>query len=193
MNIRTSTYGLLKLLTALLLLPMASACSLVTDDYDNIENQPEARYINLTIAVSNGLDNMTRAANDKPTAGENGDGREAGFMRENAITGITLILYQDDNGINGSDETMLDLVKYYKVERTGTPQTDTDLGKSKVDEAYYTTGNQKLNEGEVDFSKLYHAIVKERNNYVKKDKPKTAIFDLSFCVHHDGPPESGRL
>lgn len=161
MNIRISTYGLLKLLTALLLLPMASACSLVTDDYDNIENQPEARYINLTIAVSNGLDNMTRAADDKPTAGENGDGREAGFLRENAVTGITLILYQDVNGINGDPTTQLDLVKYYRVERMGTSLTvdGSNLGNSKEVEAYYTTGNQKLNEGEVNFSKSYHAIV----------------------------------
>ena len=35
MNIRTLTYGLLKLLTALLLLPFATACSWVTDDYDD--------------------------------------------------------------------------------------------------------------------------------------------------------------
>lgn len=161
MIIRTSTYSLLKLLTALLLLPIASACSLVTDDLDNIENQPEANYINLTIAVSNGVDNMTRAEGDIPTAGENGDGREAGFQRENAVTGITLILYRDDDGINGDPTTRLDLVKYYRVERIGTPLTanGSNLGKSKVIEAYYSTGNQKLNKDEVVFSESYHAIV----------------------------------
>lgn len=188
MNIRTSTYGLLKLLTALLLLPMASACSLVTDDYDNIENQSEASYINLTIAVSNGHDNSTRAEGDKPTAGENGDGREAGFLRENAVSGITLILYQDANGINGSDDTTLDLVKYYKVERTGTPRTadGTDLRKSKVVEAYYTTGNQKLNEGEVDFSKSYHAIVIANADLRGKVTTLGQVRDYRFNTLYDG-------
>lgn len=161
MNIRTSTYGLLKLLTALLLLPMASACSLVTDDIDIIDNQSEARYINLTIAVGNGHDNSTRAEGDRPTAGENGDGREVGFLRENAVSGITLILYRDANGINGSADTPIDLIKYYSVERIGNPLSanGSNLGKSKVVEAFYTTGNQKLNKGEVDFSNSYHAIV----------------------------------
>lgn len=161
MNIRISTYGLLKLLTAIMLLPFIVACNLVTDDFDSEDTPIEANYINLTIAVSHGVDNATRAEGDIPTADENGDGREAGFLRENEVTGITLILYQDDNGIDGSDNTTLDLVKYYRVERIGTPLNadGSDLGKSKVVEAYYTTGNQLLNNSEVDFSKSYHAIV----------------------------------
>lgn len=192
MNIRTSTYGLLKLLTALLLLPMASACSLVTDDIDNIVNQSEASYINLTIAVSNGHDNSTRAEGDKPTAGENGDGREAGFLRENAVSGITLILYQDANGINGSDNTPLDLVKYYKVERTGETLTanGTDLGKSKVVEAYYTTGNQKLNEGDVDFSKSYHAIVIANADLRGKVTTLGQVRNYRFNTLYDGNESS---
>lgn len=184
MNIRTSTYGLLKLLTALLLLPMASACSLVTDDIDNIVNQSEASYINLTIAVSNGHDNSTRAEGDKPTAGENGDGREAGFLRENAVSGITLILYQDANGINGSDATTLDLVKYYKVERTGTPLTANGV------EAYYTTGNQKLNEGDVDFSKSYHAIVIANADLRGKVTTLGQVRDYRFNTLYDGNESS---
>ena len=192
MKIRTTTYGLLKLLTALLLLPMASACSLVTDDIDIIDNQSEARYINLTIAVGNGHDNSTRAEGDKLTAGENGDGREAGFLRENAVSGITLILYQDANGINGSDNTPLDLVKYYKVERTGETLTANgiDLGKSKVVEAYYTTGNQKLNEGDVDFSKSYHAIVIANADLRGKVTTLGQVRNYRFNTLYDGNESS---
>ena len=117
-------------------------------------------FINLTIGISNGRDVDTRAG-EVPTAGANGDGREAGFLRENAVTGITLILYQDNNGINGADATTLDFVNYYTVSRVGDPlpANGTDLGKSKVIEAYYTTGNQPLRKSDVDFTKSYHAIV----------------------------------
>lgn len=192
MNIRTSTYGLLKLLTALLLLPIVSACSLVTDDIDNIENQSEASYINLTIAVSNGRDNMTRAEGDIPTAGENGDGREAGFLRENAVTGITLILYRDADGINGSNDTPIDLIKYYSVERIGTtlPANGSNLGKSKVVEAYYTTGNQKLNKGEIDFSESYHAIVIANADLRGKVTTLGQVRDYKFNSLYSGSESS---
>lgn len=148
---------------ALMMLTLLNACSMdnATDSYEDIKTDNDAAtYINLNIIVSNGAKNMTRADNF-PTAGENGDGREAGFLRENAVTGVTLILYQDENGINGNDETKLDFVKYYPVERTGTTLTanGTDLGKGKVDETFYTTGNQRLNKKDIDITKSYHAII----------------------------------
>lgn len=81
--------------------PLLSSCY----SYDEpVEVNPEfvsekvASYINLTISVSNGVGQMTRAG-EIPAAGENGDGREAGFERENAITGITLMLFKDAAGV----------------------------------------------------------------------------------------------
>ena len=157
-------YIVAKTVLAVFGLSALMACSAVVDGEDVVkerETDSSNTFINLTIAVTDGVSSQTRGVDDKPTAGENGDGREAGFLRENAVTGITLILYRDDNGINGSDATTLDLVKYYTVSRTGTPLTadGTDLGKSKVVEAYYTTGNQPLRKDEVNYSAAYHAIV----------------------------------
>lgn len=149
------------LLTALCLSALVG-CSSVVDDENEVVGVPKGSttYINLTIGISNGRGDDTRAG-EVPTAGENGDGREAGFLRENAVTGITLILYQDNNGINGSDETPLNFVKYYPVSRVGDPlpANGSNLGKTKVIEAYYTTGNQQLQKNEIDYTKSYHAIV----------------------------------
>ena len=149
-------------IAALLCLPLLCACSAVTDGDDGLETGLEEdtrTFINLTIAVSGGIENATRAG-EKPTAGENGDGREAGFEHENAVTGITLLLYQDATGINTTANPDIDFIKYYPVTRTGTTETPgTQYGDVKTDEAYYTTGNQLLNKGELDISKSYHAIV----------------------------------
>ncbi len=153
---------LLNLLMAATILMGAVSCTTVTDKEDEskvIATKDLPTYINLTIAVSNGINNITRAG-EIPTAGENGDGREAGFERENAITGITLILYEDaaNKGINGADELPIKFVAYYPVTRTdrdeaGTPYT------TKQDEAFYTTGNQFVVKNTIDFTKSYYAIV----------------------------------
>ena len=132
---------------------MLTACSAVvdgdyaaTDESSNINNS----YINLAIAVTNGTDPSTRA--NEPKGGEDGDGREYGFDRENAITGITLILYQDAMGINTSDNPAIDFVAYYPVSRT-TTDADTRI------EATYETGNQLVPHNTIDFTKTYHAVV----------------------------------
>ncbi len=152
---------------ASLCLPLVSACSAVTDGEDGqreqtIESREPHTFINLTVAVSGGKQHTTRAG-EKPTAGENGDGREAGFEHENAVTGITLILYQDAVGINTTTDPStinLDYVKYFTVTRTGTTETPgSQYGDTKKDEAYYTTGNQLVQKGELDLAKQYHAIV----------------------------------
>jgi len=139
-------------------------------DCPNNENV-SASYINLTIAVSNGnIHNRTRAG-EMPTAGEDGDGREAGFERENAVTGITLILYQSDaNGINTTTDPTLDFVRYFPVTKVGnsaTPGSSYEAGSAHGKhadqiEAKYTTGPQLIGKyglTRIDFSKTYHAIV----------------------------------
>ena len=187
MNIRTTTYGLLKLLTALLLLPIASACSLVTDDIDNIENQSETRYINLTIAVNTGNQSHTRA----PLGGENGDGREAGFDRENQVTGITLILYEDETGINTTENPALSFVQYYPTtlesrdaagqKKTGT--NDHDADKSDLDEAVYTTGDQRVAPGALTFGKAYHAIVVANKDLTASLSTSSHLNDVKGLIY----------
>ena len=146
-------------------------------DCPNNENV-SASYINLTIAVSNGNDHGTRAGEDMmPLAGEDGNGREAGFERENAVTGITLILYRvnDNKGINtiitADNNPVLDFVRYYPVNRIGSSTASQgtayeagsgDGSHSSQIEAAYTTGPQPIGKQGVlslDMDATYHAIV----------------------------------
>ena len=129
---------------------LLAACSAMTEDYGEENTVPEVskRYINLAIAVTNN----TAVTRGTPLGGENGNGREAGFARENAIVGITLMLYQDANGINTSSNPVIDFVAFYPVTRT-TKDTDSRI------EATYETGNQLVPHNSIDFTKTYRAIV----------------------------------
>lgn len=120
-------------------------------------NNVAASYINLTIGVSNGEARGTRA--NTPSGGENGDGREAGFERENTVTGITLILYKSiAGGINTTTNPTLDFVRYFPVTTVGRDLQGTTYS-SKNEEAYYTTGDQPIGKPNLDFGATYHAIV----------------------------------
>lgn len=153
-------------------------------DCPNNENV-SASYINLTIAVSNGNTHNRTRAGEMPTAGEDGDGREAGFERENAVTGITLILYQSDaNGINTTTNPTLDFVRYFPVTKVGnsaTPGSSYEAGSAHGKhadqiEAKYTTGPQLIGKyglTRIDFSKTYHAIV-------------IANYDMTGTLKEDG-------
>lgn len=140
----------LRLIYIGLIAMLLTACTAVTDDVTDIE-VPEVskRYINLSIAVINNNSPVTRGT---PLGGEDGNGREAGFDRENAVTGITLILYQDANGINTSANPTIDFVAYY-------PVTSTTKDENNRIEATYQTGNQLVPPNAIDFTKPYRAIV----------------------------------
>lgn len=132
---------------AMTCLAMMSACR----DFESdrlVEQSVGDCYINIAIAVSGGTTH-TRA-DDKPLGGEDGNGREAGFERENTVTGITLILYQDDAGINTSDNPALDLVRYFHV-------SGREIGTDPI-EVTYTTGQQNIGRT-LDYTKSYRAIV----------------------------------
>ena len=160
MNIRR----LIHIFIAAACLAMMSACY----DYDKreIEEVNAANcYINLAISVSNGNEHSTRGDDDPaPAGGEDGNGREAGFERENTITGITLILYRTiipDDGINvdtDTDNPTLELVRYFPV-KLGNRDAQGTLYTSKTEEAYYTTGCQPLGKHSLNLSATYHAIV----------------------------------
>ena len=131
---------------------LLAACSAMTEDYGEENTVPEVskRYINLAIAVTNN----TAVTRSTPLGGENGNGRESGFLRENAIMGITLMLYQtsDVAGINTSTNPVIDFVAFYPVTRT-TKDANTRI------EATYETGNQLVPHNAIDFTKTYRAIV----------------------------------
>ena len=153
---------------------LLTACQFEDDQQCPDNNKVGASYINLTIAVSNGNSRGTRADN-QPLAGEDGNGREAGFERENAVTGITLILYQSNDGINTTitetNDPILDFVRFYPVSRvansTATQGTSYTAGTAHGNhanqiEAAYTTGPQpigKFGALSLDLNATYHAIV----------------------------------
>lgn len=146
---------------------LLTACQFEDDQQCPDNNNVGASYINLTIAVSNGEQRGTRAG-EMPASGEDGNGREAGFERENAVTGITLILYQDnteDNtGINTtiteSNNPVLDFVRFYPVSRVANSMAN--QGTYNQIEAAYTTGPQPIGKPgalSLDLNATYHAIV----------------------------------
>lgn len=144
MMLRRIPYRLLCTLTSVLLL-----CACSDSDGRDVDNQQNVGniYVNFAISVTNGNSGM-RAT---PTGGENGDGREAGILRENTISGITVILYQDATGINTTANPTLDLVRYFPVSERATDTTPIEVT--------YTTGQQPLGKHNLDLTKEYHAIV----------------------------------
>ena len=155
---------------------LLTACQFEDDQDCPKEEHFSSSYINLTIAVSDGQ-GRTRA--NEPLAGEDGNGREAGFERENAVTGVTLILYKDATGINTTTtDPTLDFVRFFPVKRVengtatqGTayaPGTGEELEEQENEihisqiEATYTTGPQLLGKEsalKINLSEKYHAIV----------------------------------
>ena len=137
---------------ALLLLPLlAWSCQLVTDDYD--------------VALTPDSPNPLTRAN--PTGGEYGDGPETGSERENAVTDITLIFYQDNVGINTSNaNARVHCVKKYNVhpyDDTYTPNDhshkDGEPSDVQAGEVLYTTGEQKLDETSLVAGETYKVLV----------------------------------
>jgi len=149
MMLRRIPYRLLCTLTSVLLL-----CACSDSDGTDVDNQQNVGniYVNFAISVANGNSGMRDAT---PKGGENGDGREAGFVRENTISGITVILYQDGTGINTAADPTLDLVRYFPVSERATGT----MSDPKPIEVTYTTGQQPLGKHNLDLTKTYHAIV----------------------------------
>ena len=144
--LRRIPYRLLCTLFSVLLL-----CACSDSDGTDVDNQQNVGniYVNFAISVANGNSGMRAAT---PEGDEDGDGREAGFVRENTISGITVILYQADaTGINTNANPTLDLVRYFPVSERAT-------GTMPI-EVTYTTGQQPLGKHNLDLTKTYHAIV----------------------------------
>lgn len=168
MSLFSKSFKAFLMVVATALLPMLASCQLITEDYDDeISDNSASRYINITVSVSASNEPVTRA---NPTGGETGDGLEKGLERENAVDNITLIFYKDA-GINNIDaNTKVAFFATYPVTKTdnyyGTHnhQLEGDspagwTGENNDNEVIYSTGDQKLDEGAIDVTKTYHAIV----------------------------------
>lgn len=136
--LRRIPYRLLCTLTSVLLL-----CACSDNDGRDVDNQQNVGniYVNFAISVTNGNSGMRAAT---PEGDEDGDGREAGFERENTISGITVILYQDGTGINTTANPTLDLVRYFPVSERATGTTPIEVT--------YTTGQQPLGKHNLDLT-----------------------------------------
>ena len=167
MSISSKLHHIRRLLVAALVLPLFGACSYIYDDGDDCDDMitPQIatanHYINLKIVVSSGKENATRADGEgengeanttttTPAGGEDGDGRETGSTRENAVKGITLFLYKDN-----IETGKLAFVRYYPVRLV----TSEDKGKDEQYEAVYTTGEQSLAGSNLNLKEKYQAIV----------------------------------
>jgi hypothetical protein len=188
MSLLRKLHLLKSLLTAVLAAPLLMSC--YNYDHEEVEMMADAseKYINLTIAVSAESQGKTRA----PLGGENGDGREAGFQRENMVSGITLILYEDATGINTTANPTLAFVKYYPTtlisyDAAGSPQTETThysgADKNDLDEAYYTTGDQLVPKGSLTFGKPYRAIVVANRDLTSDISTSSHLNDVKALVY----------
>ena len=160
-----AAHHLLRAAVAMLLPLLLGSCQLVTDDYDDTTTpDTAAQYINITISVSTGSSPMTRA----PQGGEYGDGTEKGNERENAVSNITLIFYQDNAGINTTSNAAEVLcVKRYGVHpydpATDKPVNHThktgETNTAQSQEVVYTTGNQRLEDTSLTVGQSYKLLV----------------------------------
>lgn len=166
---------------ALMLLPLLTACQWIGDDDELCEQSSGLKsnqYLNITISVASGT---KPAATRAPQGGEDGDGREAGFERENAITGITLILA---DGSISSSTSKVAYSRYFPV-TTVTPAASlpiNDHNHATADIAQqYTTGNQLIERTDLDLTanKQYYIYV-VANRYIsvsKDDNLQTVLSD----------------
>ena len=137
------------MLTAFIVLTAATSCYNY-DQEESVAYSDITNYINVTLTVRTSNSSMTRA--NTPKGGEDGDGREKGIdTRENAVTGVTLIFYQDaantTAGINttttNAEATTIDHAVYYTVELAPNDYVPR-YGTHYPDEVYYTTGKREL-------------------------------------------------
>ena len=155
------------LLMALIVLPAVTSCYNY-DEEGSVVYGDATKYINITLSVSASNEAVTRAT---PVGGETGDGLEKGNNRENLVNTISIFFYEDNAGINTSDEnTKVAFFATYPVTKTdnyyGTHnhQLGGDspagwAGENNDNEVIYSTGDQLLDANALDVTKTYHAIV----------------------------------
>ena len=118
-----------------LFLAFLPGCELIHDDLPETRTDGEPVYIRLQISTGGEM-SATRA---NPTGGEDGDGREPGSDAENAISNVTLFLYDADVDIN----------------------TATNLASTAIDKTLYFETITKISEGQSPIEKIYSTETQE--------------------------------
>lgn len=182
-SLLSKSIRILRLAAALLLLPVLGvSCQMMKEDFaDEMPVADAPRYINISVSVSASANALTRAY---PIGGETGDGLEKGQEWENAVDNITLIFFQDaTDGINTqSDDVKALFVKKYAVHRINPSDlpnahdhtTDGWTGENDDLEVIYSTGDQRLDETDLEVGQSYQVIVVANADplVVKGDKIK---------------------
>ena len=106
--------------------------------------QLHGTYFTLTLTAAQ----PSATASRSPLGGEDGDGRDWGYERERKVTDATLLFYQDQNGINGDENTPIT----YALYATSFTNVTDDSGITQ-----YTTG--LLHADEPFLTGHYHVIV----------------------------------
>ena len=143
----------------------AVCLALLTSCYDYSRDEAldvvsyKETYVSFTVSVMESSVPVTRAT-WWPQGGEHGTGDEAGFDRENTVTGITLILFKkttDVDGFNTSANPTLDLIRYYPVTESEVVEKVTQGRPSGL--KAYTTGPQPLGKNhKLDLKAEYYAV-----------------------------------
>ena len=168
------------LLMALTVLPALTSCYDYGEEVEVLQGAGSVNYIKLNISVRTS-NTITRGV---PLGGENGDGLEAGFVRENAVDGVTLILYRSDDGINAPGTTPIDFVRYYSTTLESRANQGT-TSATRFDEAVYTTGNRELEAKDgILINTKYHAIVVANTNLMGKFQKGSTLAEVrDFLVN----------
>lgn len=86
-----------------LFLAFLPGCELIHDDLPETRADGEPVYIRLQISTGGEMS----ATRSNPTGGENGDGRKPGTGAENAVSNVTLFLFDANVAIDGEESTPL--------------------------------------------------------------------------------------
>ncbi len=141
-----------------LFLAFLPGCELIHDDLPETRTDGEPVYIRLQISTGGEMS----ATRTDPTGGEDGDGREPGSDEENAISNVTLFLYNADVDITSADadltNTTIDKVVYFNniseiannesptIEKKYTTETQEITGLSKTSYNVLAIANLDLRE-----------------------------------------------
>lgn len=87
-----------------LFLAFLPGCELIHDDLPETRADGEPVYIRLQISTGG---EMSATRSNPPTGGEDGDGREPGTDNENAVSNVTLFLFDANVAIDGEESTPL--------------------------------------------------------------------------------------
>ncbi len=112
---------------ALLLAAGLTGCgeSVLEEGRGSVTQSEGRSYVMFNVTSVNNA-RRTRA-DDDPTAGEWGDGRERGQTYENEVNTVAVFLYQDADGVNGNASTPVTMLYFGESEVSGRQNTNNNI------------------------------------------------------------------